>query len=182
MEIKNNLKRAENQLIENTETIKDFPVKGVIYRDLTTILRDKNLLDDCIDLILEKIYQEQIHFDLVAGIESRGFIFGAIIANDSFTGFVPIRKKGKLPRNVIGQKYFLEYGEEEIEIHPDDVKDKSILIVDDVLATGGTMEATCKLIELSGGKVAGCVSVLEIEKLEGRKKLKDYKVISGAKV
>ena len=116
-----------------------------------------------------------LHFGYRNLYRSRGFI--CAISNELFCP-----SSGKLPRNVIGQKYFLEYGEEELEIHPDDVKGKSVLIVDDVLATGGTMEATCKLIELSGGKVAGCVTVLEIEKLEGRKKLKDYKVISGAKV
>lgn len=182
IEVKSSMARMEKQLFEETEIVKDFPEKGIVFRDLTTILRDKNLFDDCIELLLDKIYEQKIYFDTVAGIEARGFIFGSVIANDAYVGFIPVRKKGKLPRKVLSQKYSLEYGEQEIEIHLEDVVGKKILVVDDVLATGGTAEATCKLIEKAGGIVVGCLFVLEIEKLEGRKKLKDYKVISGAKV
>jgi len=169
-----------NNPLEKTKIIKDFPKKGIMFRDVTTILRDNKLFNQSIHLLLDKI--APLKFDIIVGIESRGFIFGSVLAMDRYVGFVPARKKGKLPRKTISQKYLLEYGEAEIEINPEDIKGKRVLIVDDVLATGGTAEAVCKLVKRSGAKVVGCLFVLEIVALKGSKKLKKYKVISGLKV
>jgi adenine phosphoribosyltransferase len=167
------------EILENSEIIHDYPKKGIVFRDLTPILADKRLFSNCIDHL--SILSERFTFDVVAGVEARGFIFGSALAFETFAGFVPVRKKGKLPRKVVSEKYALEYGFDEIEVHVDDVKGKKVLIVDDVLASGGTAQATCKLIEKAGGIVVGCLFVVEIEALNGRDKLGST-VVSVVKV
>jgi adenine phosphoribosyltransferase len=154
-------------------TIPDWPKKGVMFRDITTLLKDeKGFLETC-----QKLHEHYKgkEIDKIAAIESRGFIFGAALALLLKKGFVPIRKKGKLPAETVRQEYELEYGVDAVEIHKDAIKkgDK-VLIVDDLLATGGTMKAACQLIEKSGGKVAGCAFVIELPELGGRKKLEGY--------
>jgi len=168
------------KVLETSEIIHDFPKKGIIFRDLTPVIANGELFSDLIYLLETKTWG--LKFDVIAGIESRGFVFGSALACDTGKGFVLVRKKGKLPRKTVSQKYALEYGFDELEIQIDDVAGKSVLIVDDVLATGGTSQATCKLIEKAGGKVVGCLFVLEIEALNGRKKLEETQIISGVKV
>jgi adenine phosphoribosyltransferase len=159
---------------------KYFPVirfKGVAFRDITPVLRDELLFECCVD---ELNFVSSKKYDVVAGIESRGFIFGSALAYKNHKGFVPIRKKGKLPRKTICETYSLEYGADTIEVHKSDVKGKRVIIVDDVLATGGTMAAACRLIEKAGGIVVACVVVIEIDALKGRDKLEN--VFSGVRV
>ena len=156
-------------------TIPNWPKKGVMFRDITTLLKDeKGFLDTC-QRLYEHYKNKQI--DIVAGIESRGFIFGTALAMLLKKGFVPIRKKGKLPAETASQEYELEYGIDRVEIHKDAIKKGDrVLLVDDLLATGGTMKAACQLIEKCGGKVVGCAFVVELLDLHGIEKLKGYDV------
>jgi adenine phosphoribosyltransferase len=140
-----------------------------LFKDLTPVLASREKLSFLGYLLFDEV--ALLQYDLVAGIESRGFIIGSLVAERAFKGFVPVRKKGKLPREKISQKYLLEYGEDELEVHLNDVKGKRVLVVDDVLATGGTAEATAKLIEKAGGEVIGFLFVIEISALNGRRKL-----------
>ena len=133
-------------------TIPDFPQKGIMFRDITSLVQDPDGLQDAVDGLIKAL--EGVDFDVVLGLESRGFIFGTAIAYAMHKGFVPVRKKGKLPRETVSAKYDLEYGQAEIEIHKDAVRPgQKVVLVDDLIATGGTMEASCKLVEQLGGEV-----------------------------
>jgi adenine phosphoribosyltransferase len=156
-------------------TIPNWPKKGVMFRDITTLLKDeKSFRKTCLKLY-EHYKKEKV--DIVAGIESRGFIFGTALAILMKKGFVPIRKKGKLPAETVSQEYELEYGIDRMEIHKDAIKKGDrVLLVDDLLATGGTMKAACQLIEKCGGKVVGCAFVVDLPELRGREKLEGYNV------
>ncbi len=158
--------------------VMDFPKDGIDFIDITTVLQDAEAFKACMDTFKE--YAEQVgDFDIIVGSESRGFIFGAPLAYQMGKGFVPVRKKGKLPYKTIRVEYDLEYGKDVLEMHEDAVKPgQKVLIVDDLLATGGTTEANIKLVEQLGGKVAGIIYFIELGFLEGRKKLDGYKVNS----
>jgi adenine phosphoribosyltransferase len=158
-------------------SIRDFPIKGVMFRDITTLLKEPEALKETLNQLLSFIKDQKI--DKVVGIESRGFIFGAMLANELKAGFVPVRKPGKLPAEKESQTYQLEYGLDKIEIHKDAIKpgDK-LLIHDDLLATGGTAEATCKLVEKLGGEVVQLLFLVELTFLNGREKLRKYKIDS----
>ena len=162
---------------EYVRSIPDFPEPGIIFRDVTSILQDADGLQLAIDSIQEKL--KDVDVDVVVGTESRGFIFGMPIAYNLHKPFVPVRKKGKLPCATISASYDLEYGKAEIEIHKRSIKpgDK-VVIVDDLMATGGTAEAMIKLIEGLGGEVVEVLCLIELMGLKGREKLKGYKVDS----
>lgn len=158
-------------------SIPDFPEKGIIFRDVTTVLQDADGLHLAVDLMQEKI--KDIEFDLVLGPESRGFIFGVPIAYNLHKPFIPVRKKGKLPCETVSMEYELEYGTAVIEIHRDAIQPgQKVVIVDDLIATGGTIEAIVKLVEGLGGQVAGIVFLMELEGLKGKEKLEGYRVES----
>lgn len=158
---------------EYVRSIPDFPEEGIIFRDVTSILEDAEGLHLAVDLIQEKI--GDIDFDVVVGPESRGFIFGVPVAYNLHKSFVPVRKKGKLPCETVSMKYDLEYGSAEIEMHKDSIRPgQKVVIVDDLMATGGTMEAIVKLIESLGGEVVKIVFLMELAGLEGRVKLEGY--------
>ena len=160
---------------EYVRSIPDFPEPGIIFRDVTSILEDGDGLHLAIDLMQEKL--KDVDFDVVVGPESRGFIFGVPIAYNLHKPFVPVRKKGKLPCETISIEYDLEYGSTVIEMHKDSIKPgQKVVIVDDLMATGGTIEAIVKLIEQLGGVVVKAVFLMELEGLEGRKKLEGYDV------
>lgn len=159
-------------------TIPDFPEPGIMFRDVTSVIQDPEGLKLAIDTMQDLV--KDLDFNVIAGAESRGFIFGAPIAYNQGKSFVLVRKKGKLPRETVEQSYELEYGSATIEMHKDAVKpgDK-VLIVDDLMATGGTIEATIKLVEKLGAKVAGILVLMELAGLEGRKRLANYRVDSA---
>lgn len=162
---------------EYVRTIPDFPEPGIMFRDVTSVLQDPDGLKLSIDSMIKLL--DGVDFDIIAGAESRGFIFGMPIAYNLQKAFVPIRKKGKLPCETASIKYDLEYGSAEIEIHKRSIKpgDK-VVIVDDLMATGGTAEAMIKLIEGLGGEVVEVLCLIELMGLKGREKLKGYKVDS----
>ena len=150
--------------------ILDFPVKGIVFKDITTVLRDKEGFKEIIDFLTEKFENEKI--DYIAGIESRGFIFGAALAYRIGAGFVPLRKPGKLPGETLSQSYALEYGTDTLQIHKDAIEpEKRVVIVDDLLATGGTAGAACKLIQQTGAEVVAAAFVIELQDLNGRAKM-----------
>lgn len=158
-------------------SIPDFPEPGIIFRDMTTVTQSPEGLQMAVEAMEEKV--KDLDFDVVVGLEARGFMFGTPIAYDLKKGFVPIRKKGKLPAETISETYELEYGTAEVEIHTDAITaGQKVLIVDDLIATGGTIEAAIKLIERLGGEVVGCAFLVELAGLEGRKKLEGYRVDS----
>ncbi|MBQ5918143.1 MAG: adenine phosphoribosyltransferase [Lachnospiraceae bacterium] len=158
-------------------SIPDFPEEGIIFRDVTSVLQDADGLHLAIDLMQEKI--KDLEFDVVVGPESRGFIFGVPIAYNLHKPFIPVRKKGKLPCETVSMEYELEYGTATIEIHKDAIKPgQKVVIVDDLMATGGTIEAIIKLITQLGGEVVGSVFLMELAGLEGRKKLEGQNVQS----
>lgn len=162
---------------EYVRSIPDFPEQGIIFRDVTSVLRDADGLALAIDLMQEKL--KDVEFDVIAGPESRGFIFGVPIAYNLHKPFVPIRKKGKLPCETASIEYELEYGTAELEIHRDAIEPgQRVVIIDDLIATGGTNEAIVKLIEGLGGKVVKTVFLMELAGLKGREKLKGYDVES----
>ena len=151
-------------------TIPDFPHKGIMFRDVTTLFADPRGFRICVDQLLAPY--AGLPINKVAGLEARGFILGGAVAHQLSTGFVPIRKQGKLPGAVISQAYTLEYGEAVVEVHQDAMlAGEKVLLVDDLLATGGTAEAGIKLIERLGAEVIGCVFVIDLPELGGRRKL-----------
>lgn len=152
--------------------IPDYPQPGIVFKDITPLLGDPQAFRAAVGLFIEQHREDNPKVDKVVGIESRGFIFGAAIAHEMNVGFVPVRKLGKLPYKSIAESYSLEYGEATLEIHEDAIRpDERVLIVDDLLATGGTIGATCKLVERLGGKVAVIGTLIELTFLEGRKAL-----------
>lgn len=158
-------------------SIPDFPEPGIIFRDVTTILQDPDGLHLAVDSILDML--EDVEYDIVVGPESRGFIFGVPVAYARHKGFVPVRKKGKLPCETVSMEYDLEYGSAVIEMHKDAIKPgQKVVIVDDLIATGGTTEAMVRLIEEVGGEVKKICFVMELAGLKGREKLAGYSVES----
>ena len=161
---------------EMIRVVEDFPIEGISYKDITTLIKDKEAFRAVTDTLAGFIEDD---IDFVAGPEARGFIFGTALAYKIGAGFVPVRKPGKLPAETLQYEYELEYGTDFLEIHKDAVfKGANVLLVDDLIATGGTLEASAKLIELAGGKVCGILALIELTDLGGREKLKEYKVSS----
>ena len=166
---------AEKRVEDYVRTIPDFPEKGIMFRDITSVLQDADGLKLAIDAMQKLL--EGVDFDVIAGAESRGFILGTPIAYNLHKPFVLVRKKGKLPCETIEETYDLEYGTATVEMHKDAIKPgQKVVIVDDLIATGGTIEAACKLVERLGGEVVKIVFLLELAGLEGRKKLQKYDV------
>jgi adenine phosphoribosyltransferase len=162
---------------DSIRTIPDFPKKGIMFRDITTLLLNPNAFRLASDEFCNRYVGKKI--DVIVGVESRGFIFGAVLAYQLGASFVPVRKPGKLPFTSIVESYELEYGKNSIEIHADAIKaGQRVLIVDDLLATGGTASAAIKLVERLGGHVVECCFVVELPELKGREKMKGYPVFS----
>jgi len=162
-------------LKETIRSIKDFPEKGIIFRDITTLLKNGEALRQAVDEMDAAL--SDVDYDVVVAPESRGFIFGMPIAYNKCKGFVPIRKKGKLPAETVSQEYELEYGTATIEMHIDALKKgQKVVILDDLLATGGTAKAMIKLIESVGAEVVGLCFLIELEALEGKRFLEGYNV------
>lgn len=164
-------------LKDKIRNIQDFPQEGVLFRDITTLLKDAEGMKEAIDQMTAKL--EGVAFDLILGPESRGFIFGMPVAYNMGKGFVPVRKAGKLPAEVVSKEYALEYGTATIEIHKDAIQPgQKVVIVDDLMATGGTAKAIVEMVEEMGGEVAALLFLIELDFLEGRKVLPDYKIES----
>lgn len=167
------MKRLEDYVL----SIPDFPEPGIIFRDVTSVLQDGDGLHLAIDALMEKL--DGLEFDIIAGSESRGFIFGMPLAYNLHKPFVLIRKKGKLPRETVSVTYDLEYGSAELEIHKDAIKPgQKVVLVDDLIATGGTSKAMIQLVESLGGNVVKNLFLMELAGLNGRKKLEGYDVSS----
>ncbi len=167
------MKKVEDYVV----SIPDFPEPGIIFRDVTSVLQDAEGLKLAIDGIQEKL--AGIEFDVIAGTESRGFIFGMPVAYNLGKPFVLVRKKGKLPRETVSMESELEYGSAEIEMHRDSIRPgQKVVLIDDLIATGGTIEAAAKLVELLGGEVVKMVFLMELAGLKGRDRLKKYDVDS----
>ncbi|WOV88761.1 adenine phosphoribosyltransferase [Sporosarcina oncorhynchi] len=157
--------------------VPDYPKKGISFKDITTIMDNGEAYKYATDKIVE--FAKEVGTDIIVGPEARGFIIGCPVAYALEVGFAPVRKPGKLPRETIAVEYDLEYGKDSLTIHRDAIKPgQRVLIVDDLLATGGTVEATVELVEKLGGIVAGCAFLIELSYLDGREKLKGYKIQS----
>lgn len=157
--------------------IPDFPQEGVLFRDITPLMANGEAFHEaCAELI---DFAKEVGAEVIVGPESRGFIFGCPVAHELSIGFVPVRKPGKLPRETISVEYELEYGTNELHVHSDGIqKGQKVLIIDDLLATGGTVDATIKIVEKLGGEVVGCAFLIELAGLKGRELLKGYNVYS----
>lgn len=167
------MKKLEDYVV----SIPDYPEPGIIFRDVTSILQDAEGLKLAIDSLQAEL--DRLDFDVIAGTESRGFIFGMPIAYNLHKPFVLVRKKGKLPRETVSASYDLEYGSAEIEMHKDSIKPgQKVVLIDDLIATGGTIEAAAKLVESLGGEVVRIIFLMELAGLKGREKLKNYDVRS----
>lgn len=164
-------------LKDRIRSIPNFPKKGIVFRDITTLVKDKEAFGRAIDVFYEKYKNQRI--DKIVSVESRGFIFGSALAQKLGAGFVPIRKPGKLPAETIQEEYQLEYGKDAVEIHKDAISPgERILVHDDLLATGGTVSAACRLVEKLGGKITGLCFLIELTFLHGRDRLKEYDIFS----
>lgn len=163
---------------EKIRNIKDFPIEGIIFRDITTAVKDKEALKAMIDFLTDKFKDQGI--DYVAVVESRGFVFGSALAYNIGAGCILVRKPGKLPAETICEEYALEYGTDKLEIHKDAVEaGKKVIVIDDLLATGGTVSAACKLLKKTGADVKAAAFIIELQDLQGRKNLpQDVEVIS----
>jgi adenine phosphoribosyltransferase len=158
-------------------TIPHWPIKGVMFRDITTLLQDPEAFKHACDELYNRYKDMKI--DVVVGIESRGFIFGAVLAYKLGVGFVPIRKPGKLPHKTTSEEFTKEYGKDKVEIHTDAIKKgDNVLVIDDLIATGGTVSAATKLVEKLGGNVVECAFIIELPELKGREKIKGYKIFT----
>lgn len=168
------------ELKDYVRTIPDFPEPGIMFRDITTVLQDADGLKLAIDSMIDLI--KDVDFDVVVGAESRGFVLGAPIAYKLGKPFVMVRKKGKLPCETISETYDLEYGTATVELHKDAIQPgQKVVLVDDLIATGGTIEASAKLVKKLGGTVEKIIFLMELEGLKGREKLKEYSVDSVIK-
>lgn len=157
--------------------IPNFPKEGIIFKDITTLLKDRKAFAQAVNMIADEYKNKKV--DVILSVEARGFIFGAAVAYKMGVGLVPVRKKGKLPHKTHSIMYDLEYGQDTLQIHQDAfAKGAKVLIVDDLLATGGTTQAVVKLVEKMGGEIAGIAFVIELLPLKGREKLKGYEVTS----
>lgn len=165
------------ELKKYIRNIPDFPKKGILFRDITTLLKEKDKFRDVIDAFYKKYKDKRI--DAIVAAEARGFILGGALAYKLNCGFIPVRKKGKLPAETIDATYELEYGTDTLYMHKDAIKpNANILIIDDLLATGGTAKAMCDLIEKSKGKISGIAFMIELSGLKGRSKLAGYDIFS----
>jgi adenine phosphoribosyltransferase len=174
---KREVKEMDAMLRANIRDIPDFPKPGIIFKDITPLLQNHSAFSATIDDLVERYKDKSI--DVVVGIESRGFLFGAPLAHQLGVSFVPLRKKGKLPYDTVDMTYDLEYGTATVEIHTDSIaKGQRVLIVDDLLATGGTAGAACKLVAELGGEVVECAFVVELAFLGGRRKIEGIPVYS----
>ncbi len=166
--------RALKSLVRS---IPGFPKPGIVFRDITTVLQDPSAFLRAVELISERFAERNV--DIVCAIEARGLILGGAVAYKLGAGFVPVRKPGKLPYKTRRATYQLEYGEDSVEVHVDAVRPgQNVLMVDDLLATGGTMEAACRLVEELGGTIVACAFLIELSFLDGRRKLPDYELFS----
>ncbi len=166
-------------LKDKIRDVPDFPEKGIMFRDITTLLKDGQAFSQAVDEIKGTIIDQNLEFDLIVGPESRGFIVGTPLAYAMKKGFVPLRKPGKLPCETISQGYALEYGSDSLEIHVDAIKPKEkVIIVDDLMATGGTFLSAVKLVEKLGGEVIAIIALIELVDLKVRDKLKGYNIIT----
>ena len=163
-------------LEELVSSYPDFPKKGILFRDMSPILRSPEAMTSMLNQLGD--FSDRLMPDYIVGIESRGFIIGTALATRQRMGFIPIRKKGKLPGNVVGVNYSLEYGEDRLEIQSDVLKDQKVLLVDDLLATGGTVKAASELISRVGGRLVGCAFVIELLGLNGRDNVPDVPIKS----
>jgi len=164
-------------LKEKIRTVPDWPIKGVMFRDITTILQEAEPFVEVCDIFYNRY--KDIKVDKVVGIDARGFIFGAVLAYKLKTGFVPVRKKGKLPHNTIREEYDLEYGKDIVEMHEDAIlPGEQVVIIDDLIATGGTMSAAVKFVEKLGGNIIECAFLIELPDLKGRDKIKGHKIFA----
>lgn len=164
-------------LKDKIRSIPDFPIPGITFRDITTLMQDADGLRQTCDVFFERY--KDLKIDKVVGIDARGFIFGSVLAYRLGVGFVPVRKKGKLPFKTISEKYALEYGTAEVEIHDDAIAEgERVVVVDDLIATGGTVLAAIKLIEQLKGNIVECAFVVELTDLKGRETIGDYSVFS----
>ena len=165
------------ELRKKIRNVPDFPVKGIQFKDITTLVKDGEAFAEVIDLFDQRFRDKKV--DIVVGVESRGFIFGGALAYKWRVGFVPVRKPGKLPAEKIREEYELEYGTDALEIHTDAIQPgQRVLIIDDLLATGGTLAATARLVERLGGVVVGMAFLIELKFLHGREKIKQYDLYS----
>ena len=164
-------------LKETIRSLPDWPIKGVIFRDLTTLMQNPQAFRKSCDILYERY--KDMNIDKIVGIDARGFVFGAVLAYKLDIGFIPVRKKGKLPWKTIQKTYSLEYGEDTIEIHEDAIeKGEKVIIVDDLIATGGTIGATVKLVNQLGADIIECAFVVELPDLKGRDQIQGCKVFS----
>lgn len=171
------MEKKEVNFEKYIRNIADFPVKGIQFKDITTLIKEGEAFSAAVDYMYDPFRKKSI--TKIAGIESRGFIFGAAMAYKLNVGFVPIRKPGKLPGDILAEEYQLEYGKDSIEIHIDGVnKEDKVLIVDDLLATGGTAGAAARLIGRIGAEIIGFSFLVELRELNGRSKISDYEVHS----
>jgi adenine phosphoribosyltransferase len=165
------------KLRELIRDIPDFPRPGVVFKDITPLLRDPAGLSLAVEYLTQPF--RDLHIDVVAGAESRGFIFGTAVARNLSAGFVPIRKPGRLPHDIHSEDYALEYGTDRVEIHKDAIRNGDrVLLVDDLLATGGTMAACCRLVAALGGQIVGVAVLIELSYLTGRRQIHDYPIHS----
>lgn len=166
-----------HELAKSIRNVPDFPKKGILFRDITTLLKDPGAFQTALELFHERYKNERI--DKIVCVESRGFIFGSALASKLRAGFVPIRKRGKLPAEKIQEEYALEYGTDVVEIHKDAIQQgEKVLLHDDLLATGGTIVAASKLVERLGGEIVGISFLIELTFLHGREKLRGYDLFS----
>ncbi len=164
-------------LKDKIRNIPDFPKKGILFRDITTLLKDADTFQLAIDKLAD--HCRGLDFDKIAGVESRGFILASVLAYTMHKGFIPMRKPGKLPGETRYAEYQLEYGTDRIEVHSDAITGgEKILLIDDLLATGGTMKAACELVEQLGGTVAECCFLIELSQLNGKRHLTEYNLFS----
>jgi len=164
-------------LKKTIRSIPDWPIKGVIFRDLTTLMLDPAAYKESCDIFYNRY--KDMDIEKIVGIDARGFVFGAVLAYHLNIGFVPVRKKGKLPYNTISESYSLEYGEDVLEIHEDALeKGERVVIIDDLIATGGTVGATAKLVEKLEAEIVECAFVVELPDLKGRDQIKNHKVFT----
>lgn len=163
------------ELKDYIRSIQDYPKEGILFRDITTLLKDKDAFKLAIDKMAEQVKDKKI--DLIVGAESRGFLIGSALAYKMNCGFIPVRKKGKLPYKTISEEYALEYGTDTLYMHEDAIKKgDNVLVVDDLIATGGTALAMIKMVEKLGGNVIGSSFLIELEELNGRKEIEKYPI------